>query len=69
MSNLTDEERLKVEYDVGYYRGYKEGKLDGGYEERQRIIAAASFTVKLDGNRVIVDSHDWANLWRELGEK
>ena len=45
---------------------YTRGVLEGMGGERQRIIAAASFTVKLDGNRIIVDYEDWKNLWNQL---
>ena len=49
-----------------YLDGLKEGIEQGRLEERQRIISVAGFTVKLDGNRVIVDYEDWKNLWRTL---
>lgn len=38
-------------------------------EERERIICIASFTLKIDGNTVIIDKHDWDNLWRALMEE
>ena len=35
-------------------------------EERERIVAIASFTVKLEGNTVVVDKYDWDRLWQAL---
>jgi len=49
-----------------YLDGLKEGIEQGRLEEWERIIAAASFTVKLDGDRIIVDYEDWKNLWKKL---
>ena len=38
MSNLTEAQILEIEYNKAYDNGYKDGELDGGYEEHQRII-------------------------------
>ena len=35
-------------------------------EDRERIIALLSFTVELKENTVVVDRHDWDNLWQSL---
>jgi len=34
--------------------------------ERERIATVASFTVKLEGNTVVVDAVDWDRLWQAL---
>ena len=35
-------------------------------QERERIATIASFTVKLEGNTVVVDKYDWDRLWQAL---
>ena len=38
MSNLTEAQILEIEYNKAYNNGYQDGKVDGGYEEREKIF-------------------------------
>lgn len=46
----------------------EEDLIEAKKQERERIATVASFTVILDGNRVVVDKYDWDRLWQALKE-
>ncbi len=42
---------------------------DAKKQERERMQSVASFTVRLDGDTVVVDKYDWDRLWQALSKE
>ena len=62
--------QVQRDADAAYYERFIKQARE---EVAREIEAMLSFTVKIDGNKVIVDKHDWDNFWdymsKYTGEK